>query len=126
MLKHRKRRPRMSLVGIRHRWVFPHDVHAPDLTGVYGVDDLDDGEALLRIEGLTPEILVLAANIGILDRHVVRVVHRDKPDVRGPLNVVLAAQGMKAGTRPPDLAGDERERDKTARIVGDMNVLRNA
>ena len=66
------------------------------LAGVDGVDDLDDGEAALGIERLAPEVLVLAADVGILHRLVVREVHRDQADVGGALHVVLAAQRMEA------------------------------
>ena len=40
----------MLEIRIRHRRVLAHDVHAADLAVVGGVDDLDHGEAGLRVE----------------------------------------------------------------------------
>src|SRR5690606_40162691 len=42
------------------------------------------------------------------------------------LHVVLAAQRMEARARPPNLAGDERQADEAAGIVGAVDVLRDA
>ena len=61
----------------------------------------------------------------ILDRLVVRIDHRDEAGVGRALNVVLAAQRMQAGARAADLAGDQRQRDQAARVVGAVDVLGN-
>ena len=64
--------------------------------------------------------------VGILDRLVVGEEHRDQARVRGALHVVLPAQRMQARARPADLAGDERQRDQAARVVGAVRVLGDA
>ena len=68
----------------------------------------------------------LARISGIFDRLVVGEEHRDQPGVGSALHVVLAAQRMQAGAGPADLAGDQRQRDQAARIVGAVGVLRDA
>ena len=66
------------------------------------------------------------ADLRLLDRLVVRIDHRDQAGVGGALHVVLAAQRMQPGARPADLAGDQRQRDQAARIVGAVHVLADA
>ena len=126
VLELRERVARMVLIGVGHRGVLAHDVHARDLALVHRVHDLDDGEAALRIERLAPEVLVPAADVELLDGLVVREVHRDQARVGSALHVVLAAQRMQARARPADLARDQRERDQAARVVGAVRVLRDA
>ena len=46
--------PRMDLIGIGHGRVFAHDVHALDRVVMDGVDDLDHGQPLDRIERRDP------------------------------------------------------------------------
>ena len=125
MLELRERVARVILVGVGHRGVLAHDVHARDLALVHRVHDLDDREAALRIERLAPEVLVPAADVELLDGLVVREVHRNQARVGRALHVVLAAQRMQAGSGPADLAGDQRERDQAARVVGAVRVLRD-
>ena len=61
-----------------------------------------------------------------LDRLVVGQEHRDQAGVGGALHVVLAAQRMQPGAGTADLAGDQRQRDQAARIVGAVDVLADA
>ena len=56
-LERRQRLPRVRDVGVRHRRVLAHDVHAADLARVHGVHDLDDGEPRLRVERHAPQRL---------------------------------------------------------------------
>ena len=67
-----------------------------------------------------------AAQIVAADRLIVRQEHRDQAGVGGALHVVLAAQRMQAGAGPADLAGDQRQRDQAARIVGAVDMLADA
>src|SRR5665213_3617287 len=90
------------------------------------VHDLDHGETGLGIEHSTPQLLVEFARLRIFDRYIVRIEHRDEPDIRRALHVVLATQRVESRARPADLAGDERQRDEAARVVGAVNVLGNA
>ena len=60
------------------------------------------------------------------DRPVVGIEHRNQPDVRRALHVVLAAQRVQPGAGTADLAGHQRERDQAARVVGAVDVLRDA
>ena len=53
-LELRERLARVPRVGIGHRGVLAHDVHAADLAGVHRVHDLDDGQSRLRIERSAP------------------------------------------------------------------------
>ena len=126
MLEMRQRLARVIEVGVRHRRILTHDVHALDHVGVDRVHDLDDGEALLRIELDAPGVLVAGADLRVVDRLVVGEEHRDEAGVGGALHVVLAAQRMQPGAGPADLAGDQRQRDQAARIVGAVGVLRDA
>ena len=59
MLEVRERLARVVEIGVRHRRVFALDVHALDLVGVDRVHDLDDGQALLRIELDAPALSTL-------------------------------------------------------------------
>ena len=81
---------------------------------------------LFGIELGAPGVLVAGADLRVLDRLVVGEEHRDQAGIGGALHVVLAAQRMQAGAGPADLAGDQRERDQAARIVGAVGVLRDA
>jgi hypothetical protein len=74
------------------------------------VDDLDDRQAA-RVQRLAPEILVRAADVDDLDRFIIQEIHRDEPGIGCALHVVLAAQQVQAGSRPADMAGDQRKRD---------------
>ena len=62
MLEMRERAARVVEVGVRHRGVLAHDVHALDLVGVHRVHDLDHGLAALGIERHAPGRLVLGAD----------------------------------------------------------------
>ena len=57
-----ERLARVIDVGVGHRRVLAHDVHAADLALLRGVHDLDHGEAGLRIELLPPERLEARAS----------------------------------------------------------------
>ena len=122
----RERAARMVQVGVRHRGVFAHDVHALDLVGMDRVHDLDDGFAALGIELDAPGLLILGADLRVLHRLVVGEEHRNQPGVGGALHVVLPAQRMQPGAGTADLAADQRERDQAACIVGAVRVLRHA
>ena len=61
----------------------------------------------------------------VVDALVIREHHRDQAGVGGALHVVLAAQRVQAGAGTADLAGNHRQRDQAARIVGAVDVLRN-
>ena len=113
-------------IGVGHRGVLAHDVHAGDLVAMDRVHDLDHGQSLLGIERGAPGGLEARAHVGVLDRHVVGEEHRDQSGVGGALHVVLAAQRMEPGAGPSDLAADQRERDQAARIVGAVGVLGDA
>ena len=114
-------------IGIGHRGVLAHDVHAADLPGVHGVHDLDDGEPRVRIERRCPQCFEPRSYVGgVADRLVVGIHHRNQADVGGALHVVLSAQRMQTGAGAADLTGDHRQRDQAARVVGAVHVLRNS
>ena len=46
---------RMTDVGIRHRRIFAHDVHRPNIAGVWIAHDFDHGESAIWIEIRFPE-----------------------------------------------------------------------
>ncbi len=116
----------MRNIGIGHRGILAHDVHAADLSRMHGVHDLHDREARLRIERAAPQRLELGFRRAIVDALVVGIHHRDQADVGRALHVVLAAQRMQPGARAAHLAGEHRERDQAAGVVGAVNVLRDA
>ena len=113
----------MRHVGIGHRRILAHDVHAADLAGVHGVHDLDDGQSRLRVERRAPDGFDHAARIAVVDAVVVGKHHRNQADIAGALHVVLTAQGMQPGAGAPDLPGHQGERNQAACIVGAMDVL---
>jgi hypothetical protein len=89
-----------------------------------GADDLDDRETRLGADlGPGPDVAEEVAHGCILDGLVVGHHHRDQARVRSALDVVLAAQRVKAGAGPPDLAAEQRERDQAAGVVGAVDVL---
>ena len=93
---------------------------------MHGIHDLDHGLAALGIELDAPGLLVFRPDFRILHRLVVGEEHRDQAGVGRALHVVLATQRMKPRAGPADLAGDQRERDQAARVVGAVGVLRHA
>ncbi len=126
MIELGQRLARVMRVGVRHRRVFAHDVHAADLAGVHRVHDLDHGQARLGIECRAPQLFEARERSGIVDALVIRKHHRDQARVRRALHVVLAAQRMQAGAGAADLAGHHAQRDQAARVVGAVDVLRDA
>ena len=78
------------------------------------------------IELDAPGLLVFGADLRVLHRPVVGEEHRDQAGIGSALHIVLAAQRMQPGAGPADLAGDQRQRDQAARIVGAVGVLRHA
>ena len=121
-----QRLARMLHIGVGHRRVLAHDVHALDLVAMHRVHDLDDGQPALVVERGLPQLLEFRADLGVLDRLVIGVDHRDQPGVGGALHIVLAAQRVQPGAGPADLAGDQRQRDQAARVVGAVDMLRDA
>ena len=113
-------------IGVRHRGILPHDIHAPDLTRVRRVDCLDHGESGLLGKRRVPELFVFLADGGVLYVSVVRIEHGYETRVRRALHVVLAAQRVQSRTGPADLPAHQRESDQAACIVGPVYVLRDA
>ncbi len=126
MIERGQRLARMLRVGVRHRRVLAHDVHAADLAALDRLHHLDHRQTRLAIEPRTPQRLEARGGVGIVDAAVVRIHHRDQPGVRGALHIVLAAQRMQARAGPADLARHQRQRDQAARVVGAVHVLRHA
>ena len=122
-----QRRPCVIDIGIRHRWVFTQDIHALDVAVVDGVDDFDDGQALLVAEVLAAPDLGKGRTDAIV-RHalVVRQEHRDEARVRRALHVVLTPERVKARARPTDMTAHQRQADQAAGIVGAVDVLADA
>ena len=116
----------MIEIGVRHRRVLALDIHAPDLAGIRGMDDLDHGQPGLLGERRLPKLLEFGVDRRALHVGIVRVEHRDQAGIGGALHVVLAAQRMKPGAGPADLAAYQRQRNEAARIVGAVHVLGNA
>ena len=126
MLELCERLARVLQIGIGHRGILALDIHAGDLSGMDRVHDLDHGETTHRIELLMPELFERRAQVGATDRLVIRQEHRNKTGIGGALHVVLAAQRMQPGAGTADLAGDQRQRDQAARVVGAVHMLADA
>ncbi len=122
----RERLARVMRVGVRHRRVLAHDVHAADLAVEHRVHDLDDREPRLGIERRAPQFLEARACLVVVHALIVREHHRNQAGIGSALNVVLAAQGVQPGAGAPDLTGHQAQRDEAARIVGAVYVLRDA
>ena len=112
-------------VGIGHGRIFAHDIHALDLAAMHRVHDLDHGQAEVGVQRGAPGVFEPLAHIGVADRLIIGIEDRDQPRVGRALDVVLSAQRVQPGAGPADLAGDQRQRDQAARIVGAVDVLRN-
>ena len=125
-LELRQRLARVPDVRIGHRRVLAHDVHAADVAGVDRIHDLDNRQPRLFIQRRAPQRLEFPLRPRVVDAPIVRIHHRDQAGVARALDVVLAAQRMQAGAGPADLAGEHRQRDEAARVVGAVHVLRNA
>ena len=109
MLQFRERSTCVVQIRIRHRRVFAHDIHAVQFAGMYRVHNLDDGESWFGVEFCVPQCFEATAHRIIADRLIIRKHHRDEPDIRCALNVVLPAQRMQAGAGTPDLSSEQRE-----------------
>ena len=116
----------MHGVGIRHRRVLAHDVHAVNLSGVHGVHDLHHREPGLRIELAAPKVFESGPCVIVVHTLIVGKHHGDQPRVRRALHVVLAAQRMQSAPRTAHLPGDQAKRDQAAGVIGPVDVLGNA
>ena len=129
MLERRQCFPRMVGVGVGHRRVFAHHVHAANSAGLDRMHHFDDGQTGRCVErtcGQMPGLLEAPAHFVIDDFLVVGVHHRDQPRIGGALHIVLAPQGVQAGTGSADLPGHQGQRDQAAGVVGAVDMLRNA
>ena len=122
-LKAGERCARMMQVGIRHRRVLAHDVHAPDSTGCCSVHDFDHGQTGLAVDRHAPEILDQTGRVGLVDTMVVGQHHWNQTGIGCTLHVVLAAQRMQAGAGASDLAGDQRQCNQAPGVVGAVHML---
>ena len=116
-------------VGVGHRRVLAHHVHAAHTAGLDGVHHLHHRQAGLSVQRArcqAPGRLEARTGGGVRDMLVVGQHHRDQAGVGRALHVVLATQGVQAGAGPPDLAGHQRQRDQTARVVSAVHMLRHA
>ena len=121
----------MVQVGVAHRRVLAHDVHAAHLVRVAVrrqrlVHDFDHRVAGRVIELGAPEAFKPRMRPGVVHALVVGEHHGDQPRVARALHVVLAAQRVQARAGLADLAGDGAQRDQAARVVGAVDVLAHA
>ena len=86
-----QRLARMLNIGVGHRRVLAHDVHALDFIAMHRVHNFDDGQPGLVVERGPPQRLEFRADLRARDRLVVGIDHRDQPGIGGALHVVLAA-----------------------------------
>ncbi|MEY4234743.1 MAG: hypothetical protein RLZZ454_1, partial [Pseudomonadota bacterium] len=101
MLQARQGVAGMVQVGVTHRGVFAHDVHAANLVritvrGQCLVHDFHHGVAGLVIKLGTPKIFKPRVGCFIGHALVVGEHHRYQARIAGTLDVVLAAQRMEA------------------------------
>ena len=101
---------RMVGVGVGHRRVLAHDVHAAHLAGLDRVHHLDHRQAGLVVErpAACPRPSRSCARRRVVHALVVREHHRYQAGVGRALHIVLAAQRMQAGAGPADLARHQR------------------
>ena len=117
-----QRLARMLHVGVRHGWVLAH-TYMPLITPSWIACMISTTVRPRLGRASCPRTRRTAADGGILDRFVVGKEHGDEAGVGGALHVVLAAQGVQASAGSSDLAGDQRQRNQAARIVGTVGVL---
>ena len=113
-------------VRIRQERVLAHHVHPADAALQRRADDLGHGQPLLGVELGTPGLLEALALVVEGHALVVGIEHRDQPDVRRALDVVLAAQRVQAAAGAADVARDRAHRDQAAGVVGAGRVLGDA
>ena len=89
-------------VGIRHRRIFAHDVHRPNIAGVDSSHDFDHGESAIWIEIRFPEFGTVNVCLDCRQRRS-PVEHRYQPSVRCSLDV-LAPKGVKSGAGAADMS----------------------
>ena len=123
MLELGQRRAGVIHIRIGHGGVLAHDVDALDDTVVHGIHDFHHRESTHRIEARAPGVLEAIANCLPIHRLVIGKHHRNEAGVRGALDIVLPAQRMQPGARPPHLSGDHRQRDQATCIVGAVHAL---
>ena len=122
----RQRLTCMIRIGIAHRGILAHDVHAFDIAGEDVFDDLDYRQAGLIVELVdrhVPGFREALDGLGVIDALIVRIHHGNESGVRSALHVVLSAQRVQPRSRSADLSRHQGQRDETAGIVGAVNVL---
>jgi hypothetical protein len=75
-----------------------------------GIDDLYHGEPRFGVQILDPpEALELGLYVRVGDALVIGIDHGDQARIRGALDIVLAAKGVKTRAGPADLTGHQRQ-----------------
>ena len=92
-----------------------------------GVHDLHHRQAAGGVQiGCLPEFFEERLVVGVIDPFVVGIHHGDESDIGGPLDIVLAPQGMQTGPGSANLAGQQGQGNQATCIVGAVDVLGDA
>ena len=67
----------MMLVGVRHCWVFAHNIHGANLVRVDRIHDFDHGQSFLGVQILAPKLAIPALDLFAFYAFVVWVEHWD-------------------------------------------------
>ena len=100
-------------IGVRHRRILAHDVHAAYVPRVDCIHNLDDGQAGLRDPASLPTgCSKTPARIVIVHALVIRKYHWYEAGIRRALHVILPAQRMQTDTRTSDLSRHHAQRNE--------------
>ena len=121
----------MVQIGVAHRWVFTHDVHAAYLVWVTVISqdfvhDFNHGVASLIIQFGLPKIFKPGVRFGVGHALVIREHHGNQTRITGALHIVLPTQRVQARTWFANLTRDAAQRNQCPHIVCAMDVLAHA
>ena len=113
----------MIEVGVRHRRILSHHIHASNLAIERSIHNLNDREARLFIKIHLPVLFKPRPDTLVVHPLVVRKHHGYQASVRRALHIVLTPQRMQTRSRSAYIASHQGQRDQCPRIVGAMDVL---
>ena len=121
----------MRQIGVTHRRVFTHDIHAANLVRIAFlserfVHDLDDRVAGFVIKLHLPKVFKPRMRLWVVHTLVVGQHHRDQTRIACALHIVLSTQRMQARAGAAYVPGDRGQGNQAARVVCAVHMLAHA
>ena len=131
MLQRRQGVARVVQIGVTHRWVLTHDVHAANLVRVTAIGqdlahDLHHGVTGLVIQRGVPELLKPIMRRLVGDALVVGEHHGDQARITCTLHVVLPAQRVQTRAGFANLPRHGGQGNQATRVVCAVHMLAHA